>query len=114
MNKLCLETCSFPSLVQKHPKKRKIFKKRIAKLVCFNCGSSGPGLRPCKGCLKTVYCSIKCQKIDWKYLHRMQCDRIWSAKPPVSNNNLYQLLKTSMGKFVRRIHIKKRFKYVNI
>ncbi|MCP4988200.1 MAG: hypothetical protein GY928_19770, partial [Colwellia sp.] len=49
VNKLCLETCSFPSLVQKHPKKRKIFKKRIAKLICFNCGSSGPGLRQCKG-----------------------------------------------------------------
>ena len=27
----------------------------------------------CKGCKTTYYCSRKCQKISWKYGHRLQC-----------------------------------------
>lgn len=45
-------------------------------LRCWNCGDveakGGGPLRKCMRCVKVKYCSIECQKNDWKK-HRMEC-----------------------------------------
>jgi hypothetical protein len=44
--------------------------------VCFTCktneGRAGGKLLTCMGCGKAVYCSRKCQKLDWKE-HKVNC-----------------------------------------
>lgn len=45
-------------------------------LRCWNCGDveakGGGALKKCMRCVKVRYCSIECQKKDWKK-HRMEC-----------------------------------------
>ncbi|KAJ4415739.1 hypothetical protein N0V82_007169 [Gnomoniopsis sp. IMI 355080] len=44
---------------------------------CRSCGASqgnnGTALKKCMRCLKVQYCSVQCQKKDWKK-HRMECE----------------------------------------
>ncbi|KAF3765395.1 hypothetical protein M406DRAFT_289588 [Cryphonectria parasitica EP155] len=47
---------------------------------CRNCGTSeedkdGVVLKKCVRCLKARYCSVECQKKDWKK-HRMECEEV--------------------------------------
>lgn len=53
--------------------------------LCRSCGASkaknGAALKKCMRCLKVQYCSIECQKKDWKK-HRMECEEAapaWEA-----------------------------------
>lgn len=53
--------------------------------LCRSCGASkaknGTALKKCMRCLKVQYCSIECQKKDWKK-HRMECEEAapaWEA-----------------------------------
>ncbi|KAL7951268.1 hypothetical protein V8C42DRAFT_303587 [Trichoderma barbatum] len=45
---------------------------------CSTCGRTeelnGPKLKKCKGCMEISYCSIECQKADWKQ-HKKECIR---------------------------------------
>lgn len=52
---------------------------------CRSCGASkaknGAALKKCMRCLKVQYCSVECQKKDWKK-HRMECEEAapaWEA-----------------------------------
>lgn len=52
---------------------------------CRSCGAvkakSGAALKKCMRCLKVQYCSVECQKKDWKK-HRMECEEAapaWDA-----------------------------------
>lgn len=52
--------------------------KVIKKLHCEGCGaqySSDHHLHPCSGCLEVWYCSKRCQKIQWKKIHRRRCNK---------------------------------------
>merc|ERR1712228_187897 len=44
--------------------------------------------KACTGCMKVVYCSRMCQKLDWNTEHRSECDRSW--------NSVYSALKTAL------------------
>eukprot|EP01083_Nonionella_stella_P005262 15236_1 len=44
--------------------------------VCCRDGCSGIGNTICIQCYKNKYCSRKCQKIDWNFRHRYQCQYI--------------------------------------
>eukprot|EP01083_Nonionella_stella_P054024 142733_1 len=46
--------------------------------VCEYCGKSPEKLQRCSGCKIVSYCNKKCQKYDWKLLHRELCDHIKS------------------------------------
>eukprot|EP01083_Nonionella_stella_P152075 486984_1 len=35
--------------------------------------------KACTGCMKVVYCSRKCQKMDWNEYHRNECDKSWRS-----------------------------------
>eukprot|EP01084_Bolivina_argentea_P252405 423651_1 len=95
-----LRTCYFlckgyllPSFVNhKYPKQRRKIKKRIQTLRCSNCNVMNRKNKPhkaCMGCMKSVYCSRKCQKIWWKKQHRFECERHWNH----SDFSMYLLLK---------------------
>ena len=46
---------------------------------CNFCGIKGIGFKKCKQCKVVFYCSRKCQKADWKVVHREHCS--FKAKP---------------------------------
>lgn len=41
--------------------------------VCSICGRYGFGLNKCGRCLSVYYCSVECQRRDWKARHRERC-----------------------------------------
>ena len=43
--------------------------------VCAYCKKPGARLK-CKACLQRTYCDKKCQKNDWKTVHREQCEKL--------------------------------------
>merc|ERR1712228_607669 len=83
----------FPSFVNhKYPNRRKMTIEKIKSLECAHCFKTNidRACRACTGCMKAVYCSKKCQKIDWKMKHRKECNRIWNAR----DFPIYHLLKS--------------------
>lgn len=70
------EACA--NYVLEHREKLESLERAIEELQCDRCGarnSSERCLYPCSGCLKVWYCSKRCQKIQWKKLHRERCDK---------------------------------------
>eukprot|EP01084_Bolivina_argentea_P282414 483413_1 len=59
--------------------KRKI-RRKWKNLRCAMCGKGNIKLKCCIGCMDTVYCNVRCQKIHWKNVHRYQCSGIWKNK----------------------------------
>eukprot|EP01084_Bolivina_argentea_P282540 483654_1 len=64
---------------------------RSSTTICFNCGcnkyrqtiahvESNWKVKICKGCRIASYCGKKCQKRDWKFGHKNQCQ--WFQKHP--------------------------------
>lgn len=43
------------------------------KYYCFNIPCDSNAIYKCQKCQKSTYCSLKCQKKDWK-THRNQCE----------------------------------------
>eukprot|EP01084_Bolivina_argentea_P125708 222683_1 len=66
-----------PTFVNQCRRHIRIFKKAIKKICCKYCGNKN-ALKACIGCMKAVYCSRKCQKIDWKKRHNQICTKKWS------------------------------------
>eukprot|EP01084_Bolivina_argentea_P129536 228760_1 len=48
---------------------------------CNSCRLKGSDKKhkACTGCMKVVYCSRRCQKLDWNTQHRNECDRSWKS-----------------------------------
>eukprot|EP01084_Bolivina_argentea_P248434 415577_1 len=66
-----------PSFVKKvYFEKKKDIQKKLNKFVCCYCKKKGK-LKSCTGCMVQMYCSILCQKKDWKKKHRNKCGRFW-------------------------------------
>ena len=42
---------------------------------CAQCGTI-ENTRRCNGCKSVWYCSVKCQKVDWKSNHKKQCKKL--------------------------------------
>ena len=60
---------------------------------CSFCGiTSTNDLKTCKGCLITVYCSKKCQKLDWKREHQYYCKRHRMVKYEPGSFNCFKEL----------------------
>ena len=58
--------------------------------VCDTCQVwfAGSKKRWCSGCDSRVYCSVKCQKIDWPE-HREECKALWSCVDCGDRTQLY-------------------------
>ena len=41
--------------------------------LCFRCFSPSGDILKCSGCKRAYYCSDKCQKLDWKIMHKNHC-----------------------------------------
>ncbi|KZV61400.1 hypothetical protein PENSPDRAFT_671031 [Peniophora sp. CONT] len=49
------------------------------KFFCHHCSlwfDEAHPARACKGCHRALYCSVKCQRLDWKPVHKIAC-RMW-------------------------------------
>eukprot|EP01084_Bolivina_argentea_P092480 166372_1 len=73
---------TFPGIKFDHLKKmRKRWKYKFLECQSSNCNvtfkqKKRNKLKKCKSCKMIFYCSRTCQKFDWKYKHRFECDRI--------------------------------------
>eukprot|EP01084_Bolivina_argentea_P187080 322320_1 len=83
--KLSTDANIMPVFVNTKYKMRKRKLKRVrGRLKCNYCGIGyiSKRLRSCKGCMKAHYCSVLCQKLDWKKLHKKNCDGSWRTTYP--------------------------------
>jgi hypothetical protein len=39
----------------------------------LHCGAKGPNLKKCGGCKTAYYCSVECQRANWKDGHKLLC-----------------------------------------
>lgn len=44
-------------------------------VLCENCGTKANKLKKCGGCKRVQYCSVDCQKIDWRNAHKGFCGK---------------------------------------
>lgn len=42
--------------------------------LCIRCLAHKPDLKACGACKRVRYCSERCQKVDWKCLHKDHCE----------------------------------------
>ena len=49
--------------------------------VCAYCKKPGARLK-CKACFQRTYCDKRCQKKDWKTVHREQCEKLQQVFVP--------------------------------
>lgn len=42
--------------------------------LCIRCLAHKPDLKACGACKRVRYCSGRCQKVDWKSLHKNHCE----------------------------------------
>ena len=49
--------------------------------VCAYCKKPGARLK-CKACFQRTYCDKRCQKNDWKTVHREQCEKLQQVFVP--------------------------------
>eukprot|EP01084_Bolivina_argentea_P232419 391732_1 len=63
-----------PTIEHGYLHKRQFVESVCNKYKCNYCGHTEK-LRACMGCCNVFYCSKYCQKRDWKYKHRIYCDK---------------------------------------
>eukprot|EP01083_Nonionella_stella_P278572 947361_1 len=56
--------------------------------ICNYCGVQGQSFKKCSSCRAAYYCSIKCQKCDWKREHRDKCSHVLLSKYSILCNKL--------------------------
>eukprot|EP01084_Bolivina_argentea_P048757 89777_1 len=59
---------------------------------CYKNQSECIKLKSCKGCASVFYCSIDCQKRDWKSSHRLSCSKYWLNKSSFINSRSINML----------------------
>lgn len=47
---------------------------------CFQCSSAGLSLKVCGRCKVAWYCSVDCQRMNWKRSHKIECDQLKMEK----------------------------------
>ena len=47
---------------------------RTGRRACESCGRKPPKLLSCSRCCKRYYCSLECQRFDWRKSHRLVCE----------------------------------------
>ena len=57
-------------------------------LICINCRKFDKKLYSCGGCNLVTYCSVNCQKKDWKN-HKNNCQSCKSYEPVLNVANNY-------------------------
>ena len=62
---------------------------RISSVRCVLCGFADGKLHCCTGCLRSVYCSRKCQKRHWHSVHRRDCSGQQKAGYDVLNRLIF-------------------------
>ena len=63
------------------PKDENVIQRNIRLKVCAYCKTPGAQLK-CEACLQRTYCNKKCQKKDWKAVHRGQCKKLQQVFVP--------------------------------
>ena len=43
---------------------------------CTVCNAASDSLKICSACKNATYCSIECQRKDWKDGHKIQCKKL--------------------------------------
>ena len=59
-----------------------VVKRKERHKSCACCKKPGARLK-CEACLQRTYCDRKCQKEDWKALHKKQCKKLQKSAPAV-------------------------------
>merc|ERR1711971_145770 len=79
----------FPSFVNvNYLKKQRKYRRKYERMRCRHCDKHMVDLKCCSLCMKVVYCSKKCQKIDWKQEHRKECDKSWQQTYPLLRDEI--------------------------
>ena len=55
--------------------------RNIRHKVCAYCKTPG-ATKKCNGCRQRTYCNKRCQKNDWKTVHREQCEKLQQVFVP--------------------------------
>ncbi|KAH8094556.1 hypothetical protein BXZ70DRAFT_364577 [Cristinia sonorae] len=75
---LMVTTLQVPSELSNFAKYWKIPRRCFSSLcTCAAAGQQHP-MRVCKGCYRALYCSRKCQRVDWKLGHGSLCKETWT------------------------------------
>ena len=61
----------------------KLFAEMDDSCAASRCKVTGAGMKACSQCKMVTYCSVKCQKMDWKASHKKACySRSYSRPAP--------------------------------
>ena len=63
------------------PERETLIQRNLRLKVCAYCKTPGAQLK-CEACLQRTYCNKKCQKKDWKTVHRGQCKKLQQVFVP--------------------------------
>lgn len=71
-NKMSLRSY-YQSMVRMMKEKYDVIVPHASNNKCWSCGGDGVELRSCTRCKIALYCNRKCQKKDWKCIHKELC-----------------------------------------
>ena len=80
LNLLFVYTCARPPSPEP-PEDGTVVQRNTRRKVCAYCKAPGARLK-CKACLHRTYCDKKCQKKDWKEVHKKQCKKLQQVFVP--------------------------------
>merc|ERR1712127_942748 len=63
------------------PERENLIQRNLRDKVCAYCKKPG-AMNKCEACLQRTYCNKKCQKKDWKIVHRGQCKKLQQVFVP--------------------------------
>ena len=63
------------------PERKNLIQYNVRNKVCAYCKKPG-AMNKCEACEQRTYCDKKCQKKDWKAVHRGQCKKLQQVFVP--------------------------------